>query len=84
LDRSIAFQSEFFREYDLMLPPSSSSIFSVPFGHPVGAYAFFLVVPSFISFLQYCVLGGSSHARKGVYFIIIRNKLQDFENYFDK
>jgi hypothetical protein len=34
-----------------VLPLSISSIFSFPYGHPVAAYAFFLVFPSFLSFL---------------------------------
>jgi hypothetical protein len=44
------FQNEFSKHFDLVLPPSISSIFSLPYGHPVAAYVFF-VFPSLLSFL---------------------------------
>jgi hypothetical protein len=45
------FQSEFSTGCDLVLPLSTSSILYFPEGYPVAAYAFFLVFPSFLSFL---------------------------------
>jgi hypothetical protein len=64
--RSI-FQSEFSTGRDIVLPLSISSIVSFPWGHPVAAYAFFLVFQSFlafpITFLQSNVVEGSSYAR---------------------
>jgi len=46
------FQSEFSKECDLLFPVSISSIVYLPYGHPVAAYVFFLIFPSFISFFQ--------------------------------
>ena len=49
-----------------MLALSICSIFLFPYGHPVAAYAFFLVLPSFLSFLSFLqqhVSDGSSYAR---------------------
>jgi hypothetical protein len=37
------FQNEFSTEWDLVLPPPISSIFSFPYGHPVTPYVFYLV-----------------------------------------
>lgn len=43
-------QSEFSTECALVLPLSVSGILSFPYCHPVTAYAFFLVLPSMLSF----------------------------------
>jgi len=44
------FQKDFSKHFDLVLPPSASSIFSMPYGHSVAAYVFF-IFPSRLSFL---------------------------------
>ena len=44
------FQSEFSTQSKLILSHSVASIFSFPKGHPLAAYAFFLVVFSLLSF----------------------------------
>jgi hypothetical protein len=44
------FHSEFFTECDLVRHLSSYSIFSVPEGYAVAAYAFFIVFPPLLSF----------------------------------
>ena len=46
----IPFWSDFFTECNLVLPLSISVILSFPEGHPVAAYVFFLIFPSFLSF----------------------------------
>jgi hypothetical protein len=46
------FQTEFSKECDLELPPSTSSIFLFPKGHPTAAYVSFLAFLSLESFLQ--------------------------------
>jgi hypothetical protein len=46
-----------------VLSLSGSSTFSIPEGHPVAAYVFFLLFPSLISFIQCGVLERSSHAK---------------------
>jgi len=40
------FQGEFYTQHDLAHHISNSSIFSFPCGHPVGAYVYFLFLPS--------------------------------------
>ena len=61
------FQSEFATKCNLVRTLSVSSILSFPYGHPVAAYVFFLVLLSLLSFPlslhQYRVLAGSSYAR---------------------
>ena len=49
----IPLRSSFFTECNLVLPLSISSILSFPEGHPVAAYAFFLIFPSILSFLAF-------------------------------
>jgi len=46
------FQSQFSRNGDLLLPISNCNIISFPLGHPVAAYAFFIILSSIPSFLQ--------------------------------
>jgi hypothetical protein len=46
------FQSEFSAERDVLLPLSISGILSFSYGNPLAVYIFFLIFPSFLSFLQ--------------------------------
>jgi hypothetical protein len=57
------FQSQYFRQCDLVFTFSNSSIFALPSRNSVAAYAFFLFFPFLLSFLQKHVLEGSSLAR---------------------